>query len=248
MSPQEMKQIPLTQYDSYASCPKRLEYETKHQLFPIVTLEPKPALLKHLVLSSYSDGIRDGSRSSWKNVVGLIDDYSYSTIDTADQSQLDKAYSQSLKYLRIIKRDWYDKYYLVSGDGLPNCPISYPITTDIEIIDTVDLVTYIGDKIVLNHFGNQDLGVGTIFNNLRLRGQQLLLSLNLKMPVTTIRYFTWINNDIIVKDTHIKDPYVFMQKTGKALKQITEGIQDQVFYTSVNTQCLTCPFRSICSM
>ncbi len=207
-------------------------------------------LLERCLKGAYINKSRTGIRPSWKSITGTVDKFVFRDVDIEDQEATKVAYKRSLSYIDSIKKSWFDPLFLTeSYDGLCDMKLGMIVGEHSLLHDTVDLILFDEKDVIICQVTDVDDPVSTLYNDIRLRGQALMLSRELGKNVNKIRRITWKKETAItVKDIHIHHPEEFNRKTEIAISQMVEGIRNEVFYTSVNTQCLTCPFRKICSM
>lgn len=237
--------IDLSSIDTYAKCPRKYSYSLN--LIEERAVDSKTQLLKRIVSSAYFPLEKMGQRKTWRNSMAEIDKYSFGRVDTNDDDQARAAYKESLSLIGDLKKNWYDSKYLEdSVDGLGDIPVSLTLPDGTIVTDTLDLILYSKSELILCYFSDIEHPAASLYNNIRLRGQALLLREAVKRDITAIRCYTWIDK-VDVKEIKIRQPQEFMNKTYKTISHIVDGIKGGVFYPSVNEQCLRCPFNKKCS-
>ena len=237
--------IDLSSIDTYAKCPRKYSYSLN--LIEGVIPEGKSQLLKRIVSNAYFPLQKMGQRKTWRNSMAEIDKYCFGQVDTTNDEQTRSAYKESLSLIGDLKKNWYDFHYMAdSVDGISDIPVSLTLPSGVVVSDTLDLILYSKSELILCYFSNIEQPAVSLYNNIRLRGQALLLTEAVKRDVTSIRYYTWIDK-VEIKEIRIRQPQEFMNRTYKTISHIVDGIQGGVFYPSVNEQCLRCPFNKKCS-
>lgn len=245
-------QIPLDYLAIASECPKKYEYwTTKDHGLSTTHLSEDLSLLKKIFKYAYAKKNKFGRRPAWKAITGVIDQNIFRDVDVKDDAQVDAAYAKSLKLIEKIRREWYIPVFQEEDfEGLIDWWDGIILPNGYVVTDTLDLILFDKEKdLILCQLSSIESKVSTLYNDIRLRGQALILSNELGRQVTRMRRISWGESDKIrVRDIHINEPETFHEKTLKALIHMTNGIKSGALYTSVSEQCYQCPFRKICSM
>lgn len=244
-------QIPLDDIVVASMCMKKYEYWTTKDHGVATSLSWDLSLLKEIFKYAYAKKNKFGKRPAWKAITGVIDQQIFKDVDMKDDSQIDAAYAKSLKLIEKIRREWYVPVFQEEDfEGLVDWWDGIILPNGYVITDTADLILFDEKKdLILCQLSPIESQVSTLYNDIKLRGQALILTNELGQQVTRMRRISWGESDKIrVRDIHINEPEKFHDNTLRAMVQITNGIKNRAFYTSVSEQCYTCPFRKICSM
>lgn len=245
--------IPAQKIEIYSKCPRQYEYVDRSNSFGPKLLSPKAQLLKDVVRSSYMKAARHTRTNPWRQVTAEIDKFVFKDLPDKDsanyEEQAEELYKKSIKYIRLLQKQWYDPLFLSEGlDGFPDFKCFY-VFGDIIITDAADLVLYNEKELIVCTFTDVEATQAMLYNSIRLRAQALMLYKSLGRNITRLRGMSWDSNtDLIsVRDVHVHNHQEFMNKTEKTLIHILNGINNKVFYPAVNEQCSMCPYNRICS-
>lgn len=219
-----------------------------------LALLPKTQLLKDIVCSAYLRASRQTKKNPWRLITAEIDKFIFADILPREHpdydTDIDTKFKRSVDYIRSIQKTWYDPYFLTEGmEGFPELKCAYLCPGNILVTDTTDLVIFNEKDLILCRFSNVELTPAVLYNDIRLRAQALMLSKSLGRTVTKLRNMSWEEDKtkISVRDINIHKPVEFMGKTENAILHMVNGIRNKVFYPSINEQCNSCPFNTICS-
>lgn len=248
-----LPQIPTQNLEIYSRCPKKLEFHLSQGTTDTVPLSTLSLALKTIITSAYLKKSRTGKESPWRQVTSAVDKLVYTKLPRRSHPDYEKAasdlFNKSIKYIKQVKKAWYDPYYLSEDfSGFPDLKIG-KIIDDTLVHDSIDLVLYNERELVVCTFMDVEPNLPLMYNNIRLRSQALMISRELNKPVTKLRAFSWsTKTDLItVKDLNIHKQLEFMNKTERSMRQIVRGIKNKAFYPSINAQCASCQFVNVCS-
>lgn len=237
----------------YTQCPKKYEYwVTKRHALDELPLSSNLLFLKKISKYAYTSRNKSGMRPAWQAVTNFIDKLIFQDVNMSNEEEVDIAYKRSLSLIEKIRKEWYIPIFCRYDEysGITDWWDAIVLPNNYIVHDTVDLVLYDGkEDLIICEFSEVEDRPRSIYNDIRLRIQALILSNELGISANSIKRIVWgKSNKITTQNINIQDPDDFLGKTLNSIMQITTGIKKDVFYVSVSEQCHYCPFRDICSM
>jgi len=241
-----MRIVTARDITAYSRCPKRYSFSGTDQLKVSVEQHVIQTVVKHIYLYH----ARQGHLIPWRHIPSRTHQVLSDLTDSLDPIQVYK----ETKNLLARLSGWYNRYYLEEycDEGIVNLPIKVGLGARLTYTDSIDIVT-MGKKLRLYDFDevhNKEAlrhytGI-KIYNNLGVLSRiWAFWKAAETMPEEYVRLVIGCQTITPVKITITE---LLLEKAEKIVRQITRGIQDDVFYPAFSEQCLQCPFKKHCSV
>jgi hypothetical protein len=237
----------------YSKCPKKTQFawhdENKDKI-------NQPTVVEDVIKKTYYYYYVKEIIPTWRNIMTWTQNKVASTVDDITTQE---SYKKVKSYLQVLS-DWYDKFFLGNYcyPGFINVPIHIGLGHHLTLQSSMDILA-IGNNIKLMEFEkvayedsiNSAANIGSysqrkLFNNFEIQIKAWVFS-----KIITTKQCEY--SRILIGANTIKIIDLFFSNESlnnieKIIKQITRGINDNVFYPSFSEQCLSCPFISKCNI
>jgi len=212
---------------------------------------PETKIVQDGIKLGYSYYSRTNKIVSWKRYIGWMERLVAENLP--DLPTVEESYKRSKGFLTQLSK-WYNDFYLPEycDPGYTNLPITIGLGNKITYSDEIDLATA-GNKIRIFDFeGIYDGRQVVSYNGLKVYND---LSVWIRVwgfwraaHVEPDEYIRILVTPKAVKPVKITILKSMLEKSEKMVRQITKGIEDEVYYPVFSAQCIQCPYREGCSM
>jgi CRISPR/Cas system-associated exonuclease Cas4 (RecB family) len=231
-------QINLNQIQLYSSCPRKFGFV---QSVPPTKQEDN--IFKTIIKQCYINRSQHGYDPQWETIKTRVNRHYFADVDIKDKEAFSTAYKQSLATITVLHY-WYHKTFMSDNrHGIVNIPLGVQVSNS-TIVASVDIILL-----------DQKYGpVPLIFSD----NYPSLLTLHNDIKFKTLLWLIWKETTYESKKTEfaittsesIKYTSIYnkssMDTIEKYVNFIVRGIENKVYYPSVNTQCNSCEYAKIC--
>jgi hypothetical protein len=237
--------LSLEQIQIYSSCPRQYGYSIG---------APKPqapedhfikSSIRTLIKQSYANRSEHGYDPQWDTIKSRVNKLCFKDININDKEAFQFAYKRSYNILRVMHHWYYKLFCNDSVEGLVNVPLNVLVnkTTvnaeiDIALLDSKH-------KLIPIIFNYNDILPTMLYNNIQFKTLLWMIYKETGVYPKLVYYYV-INNESIHKhEVYNKTPLNVIENY---VNFIVRGIENKIFYPSVNTQCDTCSYNKICTI
>ena len=239
-----MLQITARDIVRYSSCPKKAKY-LWGQPSP---LEPIPNLISDVIKSAHFYYTHHGELASWKRVTGWASRLFCKNITVSGEVD----YKSGERVLTRLSK-WHSKYYLDknTSPAIINVPIALALGQSCYYRDSLPMVS-MDKSLKLYDFHGINEGRLTDYTGIDMY-DDLLLRIrlwNFIQATDTVpsEYVRYVISKESISTVSIFPQNEFVHTSNKIIRQILQGMRDDVWYTARSSQCNTCEFRATCTL
>ena len=229
----------LQELELFSQCPR---YYWEKKISPV--RDRQFAIITHVIKKCYITATETQFKATWRTVVGWVDALVFKNISLDNDEAFQSAKSVS-EYALIALQSWYHSYYLEENLN---------VFTDLDLgledryyfYDKIDAIQ-LSNPVRLIVFTREDITPRSIKNNLRNRGQCVLVSSNLDCKDLMLRVhsikerggFTTFEKPIDTLDNN---------RVQKIMVSIGQSIERKVNYPSRISACNQCQLDRRCRL
>ena len=244
--PQSKISLTLDQIQNYSICPRQLGYKLINGDNGNSSLSPIRKIVKEIIKQAYINRAQHSYTPQWETIKARVNKACFEDIDINNKAQFKIIYEQSITILNILS-GWYHKIFLsTKHEGITNVPLSVVINRT-TISYQADLVLYDSDYgIIPVLFNDNDILPTMLYNNIKYKSILWLLYKELDVISKLSQYIFIGPNSLQVHNIYNKEDSI--KRTGRYLEYIVTGIEKQIFYPCISSECNTCLYKDICTI
>lgn len=235
-------QISLEDIRIYSKCPRQYFYGKS---VPFTRTEDRyRSIIKTVIRQSYINRSQHNYDPQWETIKTRINKLYFENVDVSRKEIFDPIYRQSVATMATMHY-WYHKIFLNDmRSGIVNIPMNVDISNS-SINFSMDIL-----------LDNKYEAVPLLFNDYNLVPVELSNDIEFKSLLylfykATDLYPKVVEYGIITQDS-VKYQKVFsktpIDTIEKYVNFIVRGMENKIFYPSVNEQCSSCRFKDICTI
>lgn len=234
--------LTLDQVKRYSKCPRQFSFvESAGDIFS--KPNPETQIAKTLIKQSYTNRSQHGYDPQWETIKTRINKHYFSSIDVSNKDIFQYTYKKSVAMMGVMHY-WYYKVFLNdTRHGVANVPMSVDVSNStINIsIDAILIDNKYGPvPLIFNDDGQEAI---ELHNDIKFKSMLWMIWKNTGMVPKTVEFATVTTDSVKYQRIWNKTP---MQTIEKYINFIVRGIENKIFYPSVNSQCNHCAFKQIC--
>jgi hypothetical protein len=226
--------------DSYTRCPRYTFYslDNKRKLSPVNTL------VSNVIQASYLHFSRKEQPVTWRVVSAWAQE------GMIKLSLPEEEYKKAKSILSRLSV-WYDKYYLDEyvGAGLTNVPITLSLGSGYFFSDKIPILISRKKLQVFDFSESTDL---SSCNGPSVYNDYVTLSrvwgFNQALSIPPAEYIRFVIGPESIKAVRINIDNLYIRKGNSILRQILQGMKDEVWYPSRSSRCESCPLKANCGI
>ena len=233
-----MRIITPTNIARYSECPRFCYHSWKENQEKI---SPLGSLIQNVIQAGYLYWARKEKPAPWKLIKSWTETNYIRELANIEDYKETKSVLGKLSI-------WFDNYYLDSylGPGITNVPISLALGKNNFLKDSIPILTS-GKVLRLFDFAEGDPAGYRLY---MLQNDFLLLSrvwaFQKSTDVLPGEYVRFIIGKESIRTMSLTIDNLYLSKANCIMKQILQGIKDEVWYPSYGSNCDICPHKNIC--
>lgn len=234
-------QLTLDDIQAYSQCPRQYAFRKNAGLG--MQSSKYRYIIREIIKQCYINRTQHNYDPQWETIKTRINKFYFENIDVSRKEIFEPVYRESIATMGTLHYWYYKIFNEDVRTGIVNVPVSLPVSNSIltTIIDVVLLDKQYGPVPIV--FDNDKIIPNQLSTNIKFKSLFFMLSKELQVPVTVCEY------GIITEQT-VKYQKVFNKSAIDTIEKyvnfIVRGIENKIFYPSVNEQCNHCSFQQIC--
>jgi hypothetical protein len=238
------KTLTLEQIQTYSSCPRQYGYSIGAPKQPAEDNFIKSSI-KTLVKQCYANRSQHGYDPQWDTIKSRVNKLCFVDTDINDKEAFQFAYKRSYNILRVMHHWYYKLFANDSVEGLVNIPLNVLVNKtivqaqlDIALLDKEH-------KLIPIIFNDNDILPTMLYNNIQFKTLLWLIYKETGVYPELVYYFNITQESIHKHEVYNKTPVNVIENY---VNFIVRGIENKIFYPSVNSQCSSCRFEKQCTI
>lgn len=233
--------LSLNDIKIYSKCPRQYSYLRQVEI-PTKTSSYR-TIIKQIIKQCYINRTQHNYDPQWETIKTRINKFYFEHTDVTKKEIFEPVYRESIATMATLHY-WYYKIFMEDPrHGIVNVPIETEISNSTVniIIDIVLLDKKYGPVPVL--FDDNKYLAFDLSRDITFKSMFFMLSRELQTSSVVAEYAIITENSVKYQKVFNKTPIDTIEKY---VNFIVRGIENKVFYPSVNEQCNHCSFREIC--